>query len=176
MAATTIGFRPLAADDAALLHRWLTAPHVAHWWHPARDVTIDDVRARYQGRMSGVSATRAFVVTFDATDAGYVQAYPIDAYPEYRDVVAAGDGWVGIDFFIGESGYLRRGLGTLMIDRFVTEVVFSDPAVTVCMAGPDPANEASVRALEAAGFVASRVVEVAGEEGGTEVVMVRRRI
>jgi len=70
--------------------------------------------------------------------------------PEER--VAVEDGVAGVDLLIGEPDLIGRGVGSDALDRFVQDVVFSDPAIHACIADPDAENRASLRVFEKAGF------------------------
>jgi RimJ/RimL family protein N-acetyltransferase len=58
---------------------------------------------------------------------------------------------------------LGRGLGPRILVEFIRRVVFADPAITVCLASPEPNNARSILAFEKAGF--RRLREIPGEHG-----------
>lgn len=79
----------------------------------------------------------------------------------------------GIDYLIGAPSARDRGLGSAMIDAFVTDVVFAGhPEWTHAVASPYAANTASCRALEKAGFVSYGSFD---DEDGPCTVYVRSR-
>jgi hypothetical protein len=47
----SISFRPLSRSDFPLLQEWLSAPHVAAWWHETLDLA--SVYAKYGPRVDG---------------------------------------------------------------------------------------------------------------------------
>jgi GNAT superfamily N-acetyltransferase len=67
---------------------------------------------------------------------------------------------------------LGRGLAGRVIDRFLNEVVFADPAVQACIAGPGEGNKEAIRALEKAGFRRWKMVRI---KEGQEAECVMRR-
>ena len=176
MTDAALGFRPLEAEDLELLVRWLADPGVKAWWYSDRDVTLEYLAAKMAPRFSGDDPVACFVVEAGGLPIGYVQTYAIDSDPEYAQITGYGRGWAGLDFYIGEPEYRGKGIGTVMLRRFVDEVIFADPAVVGCVSGPDPANTRSIRALEQAGFIRAALVEVPGDEGGPEQLMVRHRV
>lgn len=163
-----IAFRRLAADDLALLFSWLTQPHVARWYAAAPS-SYAEVVAKYTPRTLPESAVEAYMIGVGGKDVGYIQTYPIDAFPEYRELLGAETGTAGMDLFIGEEMMLGWGLGTRAIRRFVDQVVFAGSRATACLAGPAEGNAASIRAFEKAGFASWKSVR--NERGEMECVM-----
>jgi RimJ/RimL family protein N-acetyltransferase len=166
-----IEFRRFGPDDFEKVFLWLLRPHVVRGYAPAPNSFMEMV-AKFGPRTLADSAVRAYVFSIDGRDAGYIQAYDVAAFDDYAALVAEGAGTACIDFFIGEEGDTERGLGGKVIDRFVKEVVFADPDVKACIAGPGEGNKASIRALEKAGFRRSKVVRI--KEGEQAECIMRR--
>jgi len=113
------------------------------------------------------------VIVVDGRDAGYIQTYSLDLFPEYAARLEAEAGVMGMDLFIGDELLLGWGLGARAIRRFVEEVVFADAAALACVAGPAEGNTVSIRAFEKAGFRRWKAIE--NERGERECVMRRER-
>ncbi len=94
-------FVPVTRDDLPMLHRWLTAPHVAAIWGDP-----DDEIALIEGDLEG-SDTRCHIVHADGP-IGYVQDWcPHRAgVPHFADAPA---GSRAVDTFLGETGCLGQG-------------------------------------------------------------------
>jgi RimJ/RimL family protein N-acetyltransferase len=168
-----ITFRALSIDDMQSMFLWLLRPHVAKWYSAA-PATFAEVVAKYGPRTQPESPVRAYVIAIDGRDAGYVQAYPISLFEEYERRLGAEAGVVGMDLFIGEEMFIGWGLGARAIRRFVDEVVFAQPGVPACVAGPVEGNAVSIRAFEKAGFRRWKAVD--NERGERECVMRRERV
>lgn len=56
----------------------------------------------------------------------------------------------GLDYYFGESAFLRRGFAPLVLQKFLSEEV--KPLFTHCLVDPDIKNTAAIRAYERAGF------------------------
>ena len=140
------------------MHEWLQREHVRRWWRDAR--TPDDVAAHYGPAIDGDEPTQMFVIEIDGNPAGSIQACLVSDYPEW---IGPDPGVAGIDLFIADEERTGRGLGPRILTEFVREVVFADPDTTACVAAPDVANAASLRAFEKAGFRPVR--EIAGDDG-----------
>jgi len=167
-----IGFRRLGVEDLQQVFLWLIRPHVAKGYAAAPS-SFMEVVAKFGPRASDDNVVRAYVVTLDGRDAGYIQAYDVAAFPEYARSLESGAGTSSMDLFIGEEDLVRRGLGPRVIGRFVDEVVLADARVMTCIAGPGEGNIAAIRAFEKAGF--RRWKRLASGAAEAECVMRRDR-
>jgi len=164
-----ISFRPLAADDMAVLHEWLALPHVSQWW--GEPETRAQVEAHYLTMIAPESTTRGYIASSAGHSIGFLQSYVV------KD---SGDGWWeqetdpgarGIDQFLANAEQLGRGLGSAMVRTFVDELL-RDPSVSLVQADPSPDNVRAIRSYARAGFVAQREVTT---PDGRALLMVRRR-
>lgn len=167
-----LGFRPLAEADLQAMFLWLLRPHVAKWYGGAPS-SFAEVVAKYGPRARAEDGVRACIIVAEGRDAGYIQAYPVDRFPDYAARLGCEPGVAGIDLFIGEELFLGWGLGGEAIRRFTDEVVFARDVVPACIAGPQEGNLACMRALEKAGFRRWKSIE--NERGERESVMRRER-
>jgi aminoglycoside 6'-N-acetyltransferase len=181
----SITFRPLERADRARLRDWLNQPHVYEWWGvpsgvpdsiggPGDDAaTLEQVEAEYGDSFDGTGTSRRYVIVVGGDDVGMIQWYRLADEPGYAAAIGERDG-AGLDLFLGDPGRVGRGLGPRVIDAFVRLVVFAEPGVTRCVAGPDVRNQRSVGAFARAGFSWARDAPVEGEPA-PERVMVRDR-
>jgi len=158
-----ISFRRLRASDLELMHRWLNAPHVRRWWY-AEGNSYAEIEEHYLPAIEGREGTKPFLSLHRGKPIGYVQSYRISAEDDetYASLVDVEDS-AGVDLFIGEPQYLHRGLGGHVIRHFLSEHVFSEPGIAVCVIGPEPKNIAAIRAYEKAGFRFFKTIQVPGE-------------
>jgi len=168
-----IAFRALGAGDLQQVFLWLGRPHVSKWYAPAPS-SFAEVVAKYGPRTEPGNVVRAFVVTLDGADVGYIQTYPIDRFAQYAAQLGCGAGVAGVDLFIADSWRMNHGLGSAVVRRFVDEVVFAQDGVETCIAGPSEGNAASIRAFEKAGF--TRWKQVRTEASAPECVLRKARI
>jgi RimJ/RimL family protein N-acetyltransferase len=132
-------FRPMTRADLPLLHGWLQRPHVKRWWDPRE--TLAEVEAHYLPRIAGDEQVDLYLAVEDGIPIAFVQTYLQD------------ESTTGIDLFVADEERTGKGFGSGLIRRFVDEIVFARPETTACIADPEPANAASIRAFEKAGFV-----------------------
>jgi aminoglycoside 6'-N-acetyltransferase len=166
-----IGFRALAPGDIELVHEWRLRPHVARWWRERR--TLQESEAKYLPRISGEDPVDVYLIELDERPVGMIQTYLLEDFADYWPV-GRGPGVAGVDLFIGEEELTGRGLGAQVLRAFVRDVVFADPTVTACVADPDLANRASVRAFEKAGFQLRETFARPGEDKIAQLVRIER--
>ena len=152
---------------------WLSDPDVSPWYSEGA-LTIENLTAKYRGPVEGTEPTRAFIVTIDGTDAGYIQAYVIDDHPEYARQLELPGGAVGTDLFLGEPAVRGQGWGVPVLRAFHRRIVFGEMGATLAVIAPSPANARAIRVYEGAGFrwlKTVAIVDEAPENTGDEYVM-----
>lgn len=168
-----IGFRRLRMADLPRMHRWLNAPHVRAWYDKG-GYTYADVVAKYAPRIRRQAPTDPYTILYGGRPIGYIQTYRIADYPGYAAQVQVEAGAAGVDLFIGEAAYMRRGLGRLIMAAFLKEVVFEQSDAVSCIVDPDIANVPAIRMYESAGFKpVKRVGATAPGEPGAENLVMR---
>lgn len=163
-----IAFEPLATAHIPLMYRWLNDGPVLEWY-ARRPRSYRELAYHYGRMISGASKTRPYLIRIDGQPAGMIKTYALGDYADYCAACGAEPHWFGIDYFLGE--FRGRRLASPMIERFLEEVVFTE--TDVCISGPDPANERSIRALRGAGFSDLREIEIAGDH---EFLLIRKSV
>jgi RimJ/RimL family protein N-acetyltransferase len=136
--------------DLPLLYEWLGQEHVRRWWGERGG--YDEAVAEYLAAIDGRDPTDVYAIVVGSEAVGLVQTYILADYPVYAALIDAGDGAAGLDLLLGEESLTGSGLGTHVIQRVVSEVVFARAETRACVADPDVRNHASIRAFEKAGF------------------------
>jgi aminoglycoside 6'-N-acetyltransferase len=153
-------FRPLSADDLAMVRRWLDTPHVAAWWHdPAEQFEL------VSGDLAHPDVAQ-FIVETGGRPFAYLQCYQLSDWN--CGFGAQPDGTRGLDQFIGEADMLGHGHGSAFIRAFAQRIL-ADGAPRVVI-DPDPANVRAIRCYEKAGFRATTVVDT---PDGPALLMIR---
>lgn len=157
---TRVGFRRLQASELPMIHRWLHTPHVARWWYEDTG-PYEKVAKQYSAYIEGEEPVEPFLILHEGRPVGYIQWYRVSEDEEYEELVDIEDS-AGIDLFIGEEDLLYRGLGPLVIKRFIEEVVFADEGIETCIIDPEPGNGAAIRAYEKVGFCYFKSADTSG--------------
>jgi aminoglycoside 6'-N-acetyltransferase len=148
--ADELNFRALKRVDFPLLQRWLAEPHVAAWWHEQLDLA--SIEKKYEPRIDGREPTHVFTIEQGGRSIGFIQWYRWRDYPEHAAKLGAEPESAGIDFAIGETDSLGKGLGARLIAEFLQRVVFVEPGITAVYSDPEEKNVRSLRAFARAGF------------------------
>jgi RimJ/RimL family protein N-acetyltransferase len=156
-----VEFRRMTDGDLPMLHGWLNDPDVAPWW-PSEQITWDGLVEHHASKNS----EEQYIVVLDGRDAGWMQTYPLDIDAGYQEAcasvgVAADAG--GVDYLLAAPADRGRGIGPVVIRRFVDDVVFGRHPWPQACAGPETVNRRSWRALEKAGFRFAGEIDVGGE-------------
>lgn len=172
--AARITFRKLLTEDLPLMQRWLNEPHVHQWYDKDKENTLEAVTARYDPKIQGEQPSDCYLVLYDKMPVGYTQTYKVNDWPEFGDYVDYDDHTASVDLFIGESSFMGQGLGSLMLKKFLKEIVFVNPEITTCIIGPEPANIRGIKAYEKAGFEYKKTVQVGDEPDPTYIMELRK--
>ena len=153
-----IGFRRLTEDDMKLMHMW----HQNEWvtkWYSGKKLTAREIRAKYVPRINGVKPVHPYIIQYEGRDIGYIMTYRINDFPAYAKCVDVDEEAAGMDLFIGEKEFIHRGLGAVIMRRFLTDYVFPLTGAESCILGPEPSNKIAIRAYEKTGFSYLKTIE-----------------
>jgi aminoglycoside 6'-N-acetyltransferase len=164
-------FRALQEEDLSLLHGWLNQEHLRPFYQRTK-VDLDSVVARYRPRLAPSSPTHCHLALLDGHPVGNLQCYRNADHSEYAAVIGTTDG-VSVDFFLGQTDLVGRGLGRKMLAAYLNQIVavlYPDQArVYVCH------TMANVRAIRCSHAVGFRHLRDVVEDGAPSVLMVFER-
>ncbi|HBY97813.1 MAG TPA: hypothetical protein DEP84_28380 [Chloroflexi bacterium] len=168
-----IRFRRLRASDLGLMHTWLNTDPVMRWYGN-KPCSYDEVVQEYVPSINGQQPTDPFLILYEEIPIGYIQTYKIADYPDYSRYVQVDEDAAGLDLFIGEAQYIHRGLGSLVLTRFLREIVFQGSDTVSCLVGPEPQNTVAIKAYEKAGFRYLKTVQLPDEEEPESLMRIAR--
>ncbi len=158
----TITFLPLGDEHFPLIARWLNAPHANSCWGGGKLWTLESVTEKYSKYVQGYKLVegkkkpiRAWIVFLDGQAIGLVQLYDAHDFP-WEGTSFKPKTYAGLDLLIGEEGATGKGLGPVILERFLEEYVW--PVFAYCLVDPDASNQRAVRAYEKSGFVSYKTV------------------
>ena len=135
-----ISFASLTQADFPLLLTWLAKPHVKEWWDDGDD-TLEKVAQNY-GEEAG---TERFLIRCQEGEQapplpiGYIQSYVVE------------EEGLGIDLLLGDERFLNQGLGTQVLQAFITRTI-EQHAPVYFVIDPHPRNARAIRCYEKVGF------------------------
>lgn len=156
-----IAFKPLVSDHLLLLHRWMQQPHVSQWWGEGRPWSLSDIENKYKTYLSGYKVIHgekkgvsAFIITFQEHPVGFIQIYNASDFPHSFDLNSLSTdrspSLAALDFYIGESDFLGKGLGADSLKAFLLDYVFHQ--YESCLVDPDKNNKQAIKTYAKAGF------------------------
>lgn len=157
-----ISFRRLLSSDLHLIHRWLNAEHVSRWYGKQKP-TFEKVVQKYCAKIRALDQSDPYLISYAGSPIGYIQTYRIADHPDYNRYVQADDQTAGVDLYIGEVAFVHKGVGTAVLTKFLTEVVFLNEDITSCVIGPEPKNRAAIQCYLKVGFQYFKTVQLPEE-------------
>lgn len=160
-----ISFRPMATDDLPLVSNWQMQPEV-HRWYGKEYTDRTQIENRYLKELAEAPRrTWHYIIQLDGSDAGMIQTYLLDSYPEFSSMVQAGVGTAMVDIFLA-SDFMHKGHGSLVMKTFLREYVFSGILFTtdLCAIGPEPDNVSAIRMYEKTGFRWIKTIQIPSED------------
>lgn len=141
-----IKLRVFRDDDILLLRKWLYEKHVSKWYEHPLD-WIEEV----EKRESNFSWIHHYIVEYNDVAIGFCQHYEYcNSGEEWHGDIEI-DGTYSIDYLIGESEYLKRGFGKVIINELLN-IVGSISNAKRIIVQPDSENTASCNTLLSSGF------------------------
>jgi aminoglycoside 6'-N-acetyltransferase len=146
--------------DLTMVARWLRTPEVVRWWgEPEEQIAL--VTADIDEALMG-----QWIVEHDQLPFAYVQAYPVQAWPQAH-LSRLPHGAKAIDAFIGVPEMIGRGHGSAFLRTFA-DLLIAEGALAVAV-DPDVDNHRARRAYARAGFIGDDVVET--EDGSVSLML-----
>jgi RimJ/RimL family protein N-acetyltransferase len=142
-----ISFRNLSESDFLMLHNWLRVPHVKEFWYQDESFTYEEIHEKYTKRLKE-GVIECYIIKKNNKDIGFIQTYITDESSAFmiKDKIK------GIDLFIGEVDFLHKGLGKIIINKFLEYYVFNDPSIRYAGIDPEVDNIIAIKAYEKSGF------------------------
>lgn len=151
-------FKKLSQEDIALVHSWVSRPHVREFWVDAGIEDFETFKKKYEGKISS-HQVNPYIVMLQGKPIGYIQSYPIN------------EKTFGIDQFIGVEEFVNKGLGSMFVKQFTDELLMSKK-VSKIVTDPSVLNLRAQKAYEKAGF--KKKVTMPGEDG--EVMIMEKKM
>ena len=151
MQSSSITFRLLAEADIEQIHQWLNEEHVAESYGEGKYPEYEQVAKKFGDKIEE-SKIHCYIIEYDSQPIGFIQTYLLSDYPEYQQEIDMHEEAASLDLFIGNPNYIGKGLGSMIIKKFVKEVIFTTFNVSACIVGPNVKNKASIHAFEKVGF------------------------
>lgn len=142
-----IQLRKMDLTDLTVFIKWLSAPHIAKWYHDPLD-WINEVEEQ-DGEFCWI---HHFIVEHKGKPIGFCQYYACEDSDELWEGYTALGGSYSIDYMIGESDCLSMGFGKRIVADLTSRIALHPDAKRIVVQ-PEPENKASCGLLLSCGFV-----------------------
>lgn len=171
-----ISFRNLQLTDLSLLYKWLNEPFVKEWYGRNDPSDLESITKKYTPRIEGKNPTSSFIVCYEEIPVGYIQTYKINDYPDFaKHLKMDVTGFACVDLFIGNAKFMGKGLGSLMLKKFLKDIVFTQEGIIVCLIDPEPVNIRAIRSYEKAGFKYLKTIQVPDEKKPKYLMIIKKQ-
>lgn len=123
-----IDFEPLKAEHFSYLLKWLQNPVVKKWYDSEIEYTSLLIEQKYLSYTKGYKVDEqgdhkkiaAFIILHGNNPIGYIQLYNAYDFGHEPPLTGLPKSLGAIDLFIGEDAFLGRGLGSEILQQFIS--------------------------------------------------------
>lgn len=153
-----ISIRKMKDTDFEVMAKWLSTPEVLEFFGDANSpFTVGQVKRKYEPRINGDVPVYPYIVELDGIPIGFMQHYNLVekiqeayGYPLTLNIH-------GIDQFIGVPIYFNKGIGTIMVTKFM-DILSKETDADILVLDPELTNTRAIRCYEKCGFVGVKKV------------------
>jgi len=153
----SVTLRPLEKSDFVTLHRWLNNPHLKPFYIQD-SISFAAVMNKFSPRVGRDDKVKCVIAMEDNRRFGYMQWYLNRSFADYGAATIGRMAGVSIDYFIGDTAYLGRKLGSEMLNALVVQIC---PVLgaedRIFHIAHDDENLSAIRCSTRAGFAAEEV-------------------
>ena len=142
-----ISLRPTNKDDFPIIEVWLNKEYIKKWYGEPEE-WLSEIR-NDSGEFSWLNH---YIVMYEDTPVGFCQYYDCSLTPEGFEWDNEPQGTFAIDYLIGEENLLKKGLGSVIVQR-LCQLISSLENPVQFVADPVPENADSIKLLERNGFI-----------------------
>lgn len=154
----SIDFKLLTENDLPLLYNWFQKPHIRKWYARGESYTLDMIKEKYRPKILNSESIPNFIVYADNIPIGYIQLYCVsnslpDGVTDYNHLLFNNfkpNEIAGIDLFIADENYLKKGYATLALTNFIKAYVQNK--FTLLVTDPLKSNKNAIQFFERNGF------------------------
>lgn len=139
--------RQVINSDMPVIEKWLNKEHIKQWYGEPREWIdeINNISGEYDWQ-------NHYIVEYENCPFGFCQYYDCSKTPKGFEWDNEPLGTFGIDYLIGEEAFLKKGLGSVLIQNLIKLIVQREDPIQI-IADPVKDNIKSIKLLEKNGFV-----------------------
>ena len=138
-----ISFRKLNNNDFNLLYTWCNQKYVYESFEQRR-LSYEEIVTKYTNKLNN-GKQELFIIQCDNKDIGFTQLYKFE-----NDINLNTDKYNNVyefDLFIGEEGYLSKGIGTIIVKE-INNIIYSNYNADAIILRPFKRNIRAIKCYE----------------------------
>jgi aminoglycoside 6'-N-acetyltransferase len=144
--------RKMTQADFQVMAQWLSTNEVLEFYGNVNEpFSVERVKTKYGPRIDGTVPIHPYIVELDQVPIGYMQQYYLSEETQNAYGYPARLKIYGIDQFIGVPELFNKGIGTMMVKKFM-DFLYEATGVDVIILDPDVSNARAIRCYEKCGF------------------------
>ncbi|MDY0395673.1 GNAT family N-acetyltransferase [Virgibacillus halophilus] len=152
MNAGYVSIRNMEHTDYEIMGKWLSTKEVLEFYGDMNSpFTLEEVKRKYAPRVNGDIPVHPYIVELNSAPVGFMQRYKIDEDEKKEFGYASKLCVYGIDQFIGIPDLFNKGLGTIMVSKFIAYIRLHTD-VDIIILDPDVSNMRAIKCYEKCGF------------------------
>ena len=144
-------------DNYELMYKWCSQEFIYKWFEQ-RKLSYEEIENKYKNKLLA-NQQKLFFINYNDNKIGFVQIYKYD--DEKSEALIKYDSIYEYDIFIGESEYLSKGLGAIIVN-YVNNYIYEKYLCDCIVLRPFKRNERAVKCYKKCGF------EIVDEYMGTD--------
>ena len=142
-----ISLRLASSDDFSIIEIWLNKEYIKKWYGEPKEWLLE-----IRNDSGAFSWLNHYIVIYNNIPIGFCQYYDCSKTPKGFEWDNEPQGTFAIDYLIGEETYLKKGLGSVIVQQLF-QLISSLESPTQFVADPVPENTDSIRLLVKNGFL-----------------------
>ncbi len=142
-----VSLRQLNKDDFITIETWLNKGYIKKWYGDPEE-WLEEIR-NDSGRFDWLNH---YMVLYKDIPMGFCQYYDCSQTPRGFEWDHEPQGTFSIDYLIGEEVFLKKGLGSTIVQQLCQLIISLENPVQI-IADPVPENTDSIILLERNGFI-----------------------
>ena len=154
----SISIRKMKHSDFGIMAQWLSTKEVLEFYGDINSpFTLQQVKDKYEPRGTGAIPVIPYIAELDHTPIGFMQQYRLSEVEQEEFGYPANLTIYGIDQFIGLPKLFNRGIGTLMVKKFINYIA-QQPNVDLIILDTDVSNIRAIKCYEKCGFIKKKKI------------------
>lgn len=145
---TSFNFKPVDANHRALIHDWLTQPHVSQWFYGEGLANT----IKYLDEFLNGASQSKYWLAFDLQHpfAFFITSTVCKPEDELTHWCSQEGHAITLDMLIGDANYLGKGIAPALIQEFLCTQF---PQATEVLIDPEATNSRAIHVYKKAGFI-----------------------